>query len=148
MKGGTIIRLIDVVLIILFGFLFISDYQAKSHVPLPEVREGQPPPEAQTTVFRVIEIFERSEVDAPYYWFGNTSGDDRVLKRIVAPAVLEETLQEQWQTYGDRLQVVIVPLRGARIDWVVEAYDICRTVGLTQPVVRIDRDYVHMTSRG
>ncbi len=149
MTGGTIIRLIDVVLIILFGFLFITDYQAKSHVPLPQVREQQrpePPPDEE--VYRVIEVFRRTHADAPYYWYGNTAGEERILRRIAAPGALVELLRTELERHGERLRVVIVPLAGARTQWVVDVYDICRELGIERPIVRVDREYQHMTSRG
>ncbi len=148
MTGGTIIRLIDVVLIILFGFLFITDYQAKSHLPLPQVaeRKEEQRPEDED-VYRVIEIFRRVQVDAPYYWYGNTAGDERILRRVTQHDQLVETLRDELALHGDRLEIVIVPLSGARLRWVVDVYDICRALGIEQPIVRVERDYTHMTSR-
>ena len=148
MTGGTIIRLIDVVLIILFGFLFITDYQAKSHMPLPQVAESneEQHPEDED-VYRVIEIFRRVQVDAPYYWYGNTAGDDRILRRVPHHDQLVDTLRDELTLHGARLKIVIVPLAGARLRWVVDAYDVCRALGIEQPIVRVDRDYTHMTSR-
>ena len=40
LRGGTIIRLIDVVLIILIGFLGITDFEVQSQITLPSAVES------------------------------------------------------------------------------------------------------------
>jgi biopolymer transport protein ExbD len=148
MTGGAVIRLIDVVLIILFGFLFIADYQEKSYVPLPRVETTEKIDPDDETVYRVLEIFRGSKTDAPYYWYGNTGGKDRVLRRIGSPQDLVLTLQKEVEMHGENLQVVIVPLAAAKVQWAIDAFDICRELGIQQPILRVERGYVHMTSRG
>lgn len=148
MTGGAIIRLIDVVLIILFGFLFITDYQEKSHVPLPRVETTEANDLDEEKVYRVLEIFRRGQVDQPYYWYGNTGGKNRMLRCLNGTGDLVAALEAEVAQYGERLQIVIVPLAAAKVQWAIDAFDICREVGAHRPILRIDRNYVHMTSRG
>ncbi|HPF70888.1 MAG TPA: biopolymer transporter ExbD [Candidatus Krumholzibacteria bacterium] len=53
-SGGMIIRLVDVVLIVLFGFLMISKIQEQVDIPLPQSKGDNPASTAQDEVFDVF----------------------------------------------------------------------------------------------
>lgn len=116
-KAGTIIRLIDVVLIVLFGFLSITDVKNKSQIKLPS-NYGQMQKEVeQQIVFLSIRDDHRfmlNEQGIP----AEIEGISELEKRMVQ-------LNNDYQKRNKQIILVIEPDAETMIQTTVDVMDLC-----------------------
>ncbi len=126
MNGGLIIRLIDVVLIILFGFLAISDIQMKRQIRLPGPSPEQTPPREENDAYLFVNI-------DPENYFRVTLDGETLLETADLKS-LRQKLLEVAATEARSLVVVINPEPDAAIQAVIRVFDICEQEGLAKSI--------------
>jgi len=120
-KGGIIIRLIDVAMIILFGFIAISDIKVRAQIKLPASQEEKQPEEKQ---------------DEPVVIFVKiVPGQGFMLEEEGEPGLalfevsqLEPELLARMERYRDEdhdAVVLIEPDENSMIQHTVDVLDIC-----------------------
>ncbi len=118
-KGGLIIRLIDVAMIILFGFIAISDLKVRAQIKLPAPQEEQPQPQRDPVLLSLriaadglVSIFE---------------GENVLIKTATFREVEDflKTRFEQIRSQGDEMIVLIEPHGDSPIQQTVDVLDIC-----------------------
>lgn len=117
-RGGTIIRLIDVVLIILLGFLGITDFEIKSQIKLPSSIDSDQKEFKQQLIYLNIKNNDQFEV---------INGQNRI-KEVVGLKVLEELIVQLNNAYlrnYKQMILVIEPNLETRIQTTVDVMDIC-----------------------
>jgi len=118
--GGIIIRLIDVAMIILFGFIAISDVKVRAQIKLPAEDKEQ----LETEEDEPVVVFVKVD---PYDGF-LIERDDAVLHSTTEVAELEAQLSELFKTTvtaGRKLVVLIEPHEDSMIQHTVDVLDIC-----------------------
>jgi len=114
-KGGLIIRLIDVVLILLLGFISISDLTVKTQVKLPQGVN-----ESNTTIQKSQAVFIKIDKD------GLFEIDDGINKTpgISDINLIEQRLIDLKKSFHN-LVVIIEPDPDSIIQIAVDLIDIC-----------------------
>ena len=122
MKGGMIIRLIDIVLIILFGFIGISDIQIKRQIKLAgkplEQPESDEEPKETVQLFVLIHSKDRFELKV----------DETIFLEVNHIKSLRRALLDQRReafNAGKNFLVIIDPLEESTIQLMVDVYDLC-----------------------
>lgn len=117
-KGGIIIRLIDVAMIILFGFIVISDIKVRAQIKLPS---DEQPSEAREIERKLIFV-EISSQEALRVKEGDNVTEvtdiEALEKRLVQ-------LHHQYESEGIEMVVIIDPDQDSIIQMTVEVLDIC-----------------------
>lgn len=120
-KGGIIIRLIDVAMIILFGFIAISDIKVRAQVKLPSQQDEQireEPKEDPALVFVRVDLQRGYVVEK----------DEQVLAVTTETAELERALLDvaaKQQVTSRKMVVLIEPDEDSMIQQTVNVLDIC-----------------------
>jgi len=118
LRGGTIIRLIDVVLIILLGFLGITDFEVKSQVKLPSaVENGQREIKQQFIFLDILSDNLFEIVD-----------EHNSVKKIENLEILEKSLVNLNNYYLQNFKqmiLIIEPDQESVIQTTVDVMDIC-----------------------
>ena len=118
LKGGTIIRLIDVVLIILLGFLGITDFEVKSQVKLPSAVESGEREIKQQFIFLDIKSDNQFEI----------IDGQNTIKEVESIELLEKALVQLNSYYLQNFKqmiLVIEPNLESVIQTTVDVMDIC-----------------------
>lgn len=120
MTGGLIVRLIDVVLIILFGFIAISDIQMKRQLRLPGETQEEAPSERTDTAFLVVSI-------APSGAFEITLDEQQLASPANLSALRGALIRaaDQLKAAGKTPIVIIDPAGDASMQQMVDVFDIC-----------------------
>ena len=129
MKGGMIIRLIDVVLIILFGFIGISDIQVKRQIKLPGGEKKQQQAKERKDVMFWININKQGTYSLEV--------EERPVLRSARLPQLKKTLLKEIQPFkkkGKQIVVVINPDPGAKMQAMIDAYDLCEAAGIPKSI--------------
>jgi biopolymer transport protein ExbD len=125
-RGGLIIRLIDVALIILFGFIAISDIKVKAQVKLPtNAPESRPRGERQLVRVAIGPDGRFEVIDA----------DD--VEKISDLSALEALLRQRADAYRRRnseMVVLIEPDGDSMIQLTVSVMDICEKYGIPKNI--------------
>ncbi len=119
-QGGLIIRLIDIAMIILFGFIAISDIQVRAQIKLPSQQQEQTPLEEKDPVL----IFVKVDLEQGYV----IEQDENVLFATTNNNELESTLVNlfnQNKLIGQEMVVLIAPDEDSAIQHTVDVLDIC-----------------------
>jgi len=117
-RGGTIIRLIDVVLIILLGFLGITDFEVKSQIKLPSSAKGSQREIKQQFIFLDIVSNNRFQL----------IDGQNLIKEVEGLEALEDALVKLNNYYlQDYKQMILViePDMETMIQTTVDVMDIC-----------------------
>jgi len=116
-KSGTIIRLIDVVLIVLFGFLSITDVKNKSQIKLPSNAAQKQQEQEQQIVFLNIRNDHHFALTDQE---GTTEieGIEELEKRIVQ-------LQDNYRRDYRQMILIIEPDAETMIQTTVDVMDLC-----------------------
>lgn len=114
--GGTLIRLIDVVFILLFGFISISEINEKSRIELPESSETPPSkPDRERVLFVGINSQGQYLVENESKMISNIETLYSYLSDEARAALRD----------GDKLRVRIRSNYDAAIKYTMAAADIC-----------------------
>jgi len=125
-KGGIIIRLIDVAMIILFGFIAISDIKVRAQIRLPAEQDKQERRESET---EPVLLFVKIN---PQHGFVIMQNDVALLSTADLPE-LEATLANMLnhhQLNGEKMVLLIEPHEDSLIQHTVDVLDICERNGI------------------
>jgi len=118
---GLIIRLIDVAMIILFGFIAISDIKVRAQIKLPTQDDEQQTPEPKTEpVLYFVKIGLGHEIVVEH--------DNEEVFRTTDLADLEVKLARasaEFNSQGTQFIVLIEPEEESPIQFTVDILDIC-----------------------
>jgi len=130
LNNGMIIRLVDVVLIVLFGFLMISKIQQQVDIPLPHSKGDNPLVQADKDVF---DVFVRSDgriqcgwIDSKYQVTMPLSSQDRELAR----EKYDELKALISEANPGKIPVAIQAEFDSPTQFTVDMLDICKDLGL------------------
>lgn len=119
-KNGFIIRLIDIAMIILFGFIAISDIKVRAQIKLPANEEE---PQAETEkepVLIFVEIGLENQISI-------RRGEDMIAQTAGATDLENILVQmfEDYQTRNEQMVVLIEPDENSPIQHTIDILDIC-----------------------
>lgn len=120
-KGGIIIRLIDVAMIILFGFIAISDIKVRAQIKLPS---DEPQQEQQNEPKEPVLIFVKVDEAQGFV----VERDEEVIFSTSDKIELEANLANLVNfngTIGQETVVLISPDEDSPIQLTVDVLDIC-----------------------
>ncbi|MEZ4698935.1 MAG: biopolymer transporter ExbD [Rhodothermales bacterium] len=132
-RKGYIIRFIDIGLIILFGFLMISDLTVISQIQLPGVEKDAPvePPAEDTRMIGVL--IEETGL----YQVREMATDEPLYVNIEQMADLEslvgQLVRDQKDAGGD-VEIVIEPHPNAVMQRLVDVHDMCERLGVRKNI--------------
>ncbi len=129
MTGSLMVRLIDVVLIILFGFLSISDIQIKRQIRLPESGKTENEPETSQIGYLFVHINPAGDFILTM--------DGRAPQTIGTLAELRPALRkaaDELRETKENPLVVIDPDPEASMQSTVNVYDLCEMEQLPRSI--------------
>lgn len=129
MTGGMIVRLIDVVFIILFGFIAISDIQMKRQIRLPGPLQEKKQQEQKDILFIFVHVDTRGQFTVKLEerkLFNTTSLSQ--LKVNLVKAVLAARIE------GKSPVIIIDPDPDATMQRTIDVFDICEETGLPKSI--------------
>jgi len=121
-KGGFLLRFVDVVLILLFGFIVISDIDEDSQIVLPESSETE---QADPELFDVIYIGITSE--GVYF-------DERENISFASADDLRNYIQRHKNRYGEDAKVRIRANYDTQASHTIEVARICDELGVKKSI--------------
>ncbi|MFZ5515778.1 MAG: biopolymer transporter ExbD [Candidatus Zhuqueibacterota bacterium] len=126
-KGGLIIRLIDVVLIVLFSFLNITDIDRKGQIKLPSIGPSKSQKVAQQLLFLTIENGNT---------FVLTDGQQAIAQLDSLPKLerMIANLNDQYKLEQRRMVLVIEPAMESIIQSTIDVMDICEKYNIPKSV--------------
>lgn len=160
MKGrGVILRLIDVVLIILVGFIAVTDHDQKVRLDLPV----SDPDQAGKEVLSLLEISvvttgnylvdtrkadhplslgDVVEIMVPEYQFTLQYEEGKTKEQMMAadPLELRERLTELKRKFSIIEQIGLLPADLSPVEGTVAVYDVCRALDLPNPAIDLSRE--------
>lgn len=119
-KGGLIIRLIDVAMIILFGFIAISDLKVRAQIKLPAPQEEPQPQPLRDPILLSVRIAADG--------FVNIYESENLLMTTDAFPEVENFLRKRFErirSQDDEMIVLIEPHGDSPIQQTVDVLDIC-----------------------
>ena len=128
-----IIRLIDVVLIVLFGFIVISDIDIKGSLPLPSKQSETIRP---TLPKRKIPIYVEINEDGNFAIFrkGRKKIQKSTLSSLEGYLVrIQETILQKEKS---DIAVIIRPHEISQIQWTVDVLDLCDRNRIAKNIAR------------
>ena len=127
---GFLIRFIDIGLIVLFGFLMISDIDRSSRVELADAREVEQPVEEEESEERAFILVE-VEADGGYRISDPRAGLDVVTAADTAGLAAELRRREAANT-GAELETIVLlqPHPSSLVQETVDAMDVCDRLAL------------------
>ncbi|MBS1262763.1 MAG: hypothetical protein MAG453_02127 [Calditrichaeota bacterium] len=155
---GTILRLIDVVLIILVGFVSISDISDKSRIRFPftqkEAAESDVETQAIVSIVVTVDETDRRQVQRellgddgffhkygvelfnPHYLINWRQGETEVSREAESSEKLEQELESLVAEYGRNIEALnVVPTDQSPVGGTVAIYDIADRLDLPFPGV-------------
>jgi len=128
MRGGLIVRLIDVVLIILFGFIAISDIQVKRQIRLPgPSQKEEKPQEENEFIFVKIDRKGKFLVEVENKRVLKSRDLNKLRKCLVKTA--SDLSREK-----KRPVVIIDPEAEAILQTTIDVFDICEEENLPKSI--------------
>jgi biopolymer transport protein ExbD len=127
-RSGFIVRFIDVGLIVLFGFLYLSDISVEANIQLPGEQENAPtPPEDRTT----IEVEILGDGTFVVRDFDRSTGFDNI---VTIPQLGEAitTLRQENEDLGRSVSVAILPRGASPMQRTIDVMDLCDRLGVSK----------------
>ena len=124
-KGGIIIRLIDIAMIILFGFIAISDIKVSAQIKLPSQEEEPRNEKEEQPAF----VFVRVDPERGYI----VEENEKTIAVTTETAALESVLIDlanQHRAGGGKMVVLIEPDGDSIIQQTVDVLDVCERNGI------------------
>lgn len=117
-KGGTIIRLIDVALILLLGFIAISDIRIRAQLKLPSPSGESDAKQVRRLVFVIINPQGRFSLRYSGYSETNINGIDALEKRLLQ-------IRDKFSKENAEMVVLIEPNQNTIVQHTVDVLDLC-----------------------
>ena len=124
-SGGLIIRLIDVVLIILLGFLTISDFSLKTQIKLPT---GSGSSDAQTEIITIQILLDKS------FRIFDDQDDIKVIRNLNTLETHLAAKQKKYHNKKVNLLIVVEPHIDTEIQRTVEVLDVCERLHVDKTI--------------
>lgn len=121
-QGSYLLRFVDVVLILLFGFIVISDIDEDSQIILPSSTETE---QSEAELFDVIYIGITPE---------GTYFDERENVSLSTSDDLKNYIQRHQNRYGEMAKVRIRANYDTQASYTIEAARICDEVGVKKAI--------------
>ena len=128
-SSGTIVRLIDVALNILFGFIVITDLTPKSQIKLPAPQDADVPKLEQRYDYLIVKIDPAGNF--------RLEADDQPIGDFQNLADLETFLRQRGQQSaraGRQTVVVIDPEETSILQRTVDVFDLCERNGIAKSI--------------
>ncbi|MBN1351370.1 biopolymer transporter ExbD [candidate division KSB1 bacterium] len=125
-KSGLLIRLIDIVLIILLGFLTISDFSLKTQIKLPTGGNDEKKYEEKIITVRII--------DRQTYYIEEEGDDIRMVRELKTLETHLANRKEENRNKSTRLIVVVEPFIETEIQLTVDVLDICERLKIDKTI--------------
>jgi Biopolymer transport protein ExbD/TolR len=132
-RKGYMIRFIDIGLIILFGFLMISDLTVISQIQLPGSEQDSPVDPPATDVRMIGVVIE----EAGIYRVHDMATDTPLfvnIEQIADLEVLVDRLIKEHEAVGGEIEVVIEPHPNAVMQRLVDVHDLCERLGVKKNI--------------
>ena len=133
-SNGMIIRLVDVVLIVLFGFLMISKIQQQVDIPLPHSKGENPIAQMDKEVF---DVFIRADGRVQCGWIDSKYQVQMPLDnsdRSFALAKYNELKSLVEESNPQKVPVAIQAEFNSPTQFTVDMLDICKDLGLQKSI--------------
>lgn len=130
-RSGFLIRFIDIGLIVLFGFLIISDIDSFSQIDMPGSDQDRTDEDPQEMTFVTVEV----TAEGTFTVIDRASGD--VPCQDVDREALETCLVEvdaQQRQEGRRAVVLVEPAEASIVQHTVDVLDICDRHGILKNI--------------
>lgn len=121
-KGGFLLRFVDVVLILLFGFIVISDIDEDSQIVLPESTETE---QSDAELFDVLYIGITSD---------GTFFDERENISFATSGDLRTYMQSHKQRFNENAKVRIRANYDTQASYTIEVASICDELGIKKSI--------------
>lgn len=119
-KGGLLIRLIDVAMIILFGFIAISDIKVRAQIKLPSDKVEQ---EQQENQKEPALLFVKIDMNSGVRLTDYAEVDEVMMVDQLENRLLE--LRSGFKSSGQDLVVLVEPHEDSIIQHTIDVLDIC-----------------------
>ncbi len=131
-RRGYLLRFIDLGLIILFGFLMISDITVISQLSLPGKSDADAEPPAEEQVFLGVSILTDGQ-------FEILNLEDRSALHVNISSMEElefilRMLRDQHRDAGMELNLLIEPTPESSMQKLVDVLDVCQRVGVQKNI--------------
>lgn len=126
-KGGLIIRLIDVVLIILLGFLTISDFSLKTQIKLD--LSGDESKREREKVIITVRILPNKN-----FYIKESDQDERLLQRAKTLETYLSNRSKDCKQKKAPLMVVIEPHLDTEMQVTVDVLNICEKLQINKTI--------------
>lgn len=130
---GYLIRFIDIGLILLFGFLMISDLTVISQITLPGKND-----EATENQNDADQMYVGVSIEAGgIYTISDLATQEPLYVKITAAEELEfflKTLKDRYEAEGRTLSVLIEPGPESAMQHLINALDVCERLTLTKNI--------------
>jgi biopolymer transport protein ExbD len=128
-RSTFLIRFIDVGLIILFGFVMISDINIRSHIRLPSGEEDVQRDKPLTLI--IIEIradgrYSLTEAESET-GYGTLSSLEELESVLI-------DVQRHYRQAEKEIAAIIYPNDNARMQWLVDVLDLCDRHGIAKNI--------------
>lgn len=130
-SSGFLIRFIDIGLILLLGFLWISDISTFTQIEMPNEEEEQQSTEQTDTFFLKVQVLKGGEFTLV----------EMESQEVLCSEVPRPDLEECLRTARDRIQgeearpvVLIEPIKASAVQHTVDAMDICDRLGIPKSI--------------
>ena len=137
-KGGLLIRLIDVAMIILFGFIAISDIKVRAQIKLPSDKVEQ---EQQDNEQEPALLFVRIDLDSQVNLTDNNSIDEILMVDQLENRLLE--LRSGFKSAGQDMVVLVEPHEDSIIQHTIDVLDICERHNIAKNINRMGHGIDH-----
>ena len=132
-RRGLIIRFIDIGLLILFGFLMISDLDKSSQIRIPgKVSWDQLITDVNQIQYLGVSIKENDD-----YEITDLTEKQVLHGDLESPEELQfflETLRNRYDNEGKSLSVLIEPAPDSRMQRLIEVLDVCERLGIQRSI--------------
>jgi len=131
---GMIIRLVDVVLIVLFGFLMISKIQSQVEIPLPHSKGANIPAQLNADV---LEVFIRLDGRIQVGWLDSEYQVKMPLRNenaTLARNRYDELKALMAEANPEKLPVAIQAEYDAPTQYTVDVLDVCKDLGMDKSI--------------
>lgn len=131
-RRGYLLRFIDLGLIILFGFLMISDITVISQVTLPGKSDADAAPSPEQLVYRGVSIQDDGQ-------FQVINLEDRTALHVNINSTEElefvlQTLRDQHREAGVTLNLLIEPAPASHMQKLVDVLDVCERLSIPKNI--------------
>ena len=132
-RRGLIIRFIDIGLLLLFGFLMISDLDKTSQIRIPDKLTWDQLTSDEDQVHYLGVSVKQNDI----YEITDLEEEEVLHEEIQSPEELQfmlQTLKDRYDTEGKSLAVLVEPESDSRMQRLIQVLDVCERLGIKRSV--------------